>query len=96
MKATETRTADSKGRVTLPRGFANTPIIIEQISETELRIRKAVIIPRDELPFYEESAQPLSDQDRDRFLELLDHPPRPNRALQKAARVGSRHDPVAD
>lgn len=31
---TETRTTDSKGRVSLPKGFANSAVIIEQVSET--------------------------------------------------------------
>jgi hypothetical protein len=31
MDANETRTTDSKGRVTLPRSFANAPVIIEQM-----------------------------------------------------------------
>lgn len=28
----------------------------------------------------------LTDRDRDRFLTMLDHPPRPNAALKKAAK----------
>ena len=59
---------------------------IEQLSETEVRIRKAVITPEDELGFHEESAQPLSDRDRDLFLALLDNPPEPTEALRRAAR----------
>jgi uncharacterized protein (DUF1778 family) len=35
--------------------------------------------------FVEESASPLSDRDRDRFLELLANPPAPTPALKKAA-----------
>ena len=82
---TETRNTDAKGRVTLPRSFANATVIVEQVSETELRIRKAVVVPEDELRFAEESAAPLSDRDRDRFLTLLDNPPAPNEALRRAA-----------
>lgn len=81
----ETRTTDAKGRLTLPRSFANATVIVEQVSETELRIRKAVIVPEDELRFAEESAAPLSDRERDRFLEFLDSPPAPNEALTRAA-----------
>ncbi|MEX2121974.1 MAG: DUF1778 domain-containing protein [Pirellulales bacterium] len=84
--ATETRTTDSKARVTLPRGFANTTVVVEQLSATEIRIRKALVIPEDDVPFYEESARPLSDKDRDRFLDLLDNPPAANEALRRAAR----------
>jgi hypothetical protein len=83
---TLTRTTDRKARVSLPASFANATVLIEQVSETELRIRKAQVIPEDELPFAEERAAPLSDRDRDLFLTLLDKPPRPNAALRKAAR----------
>jgi hypothetical protein len=70
----ETRTTDAKARVTLPRGFANATVIIERVSETEIRIRKARVIPEDEMRFTEENRSPLSDRDRDRFLDLLDNP----------------------
>jgi len=96
MEANETRTTDSKGRVTLPRGFANSPVIIERVSETEVRIRKAVVVPEEEMRFYEEAAAPLSDRDRDRFLDLLDNPPKANKALRTAARTLKRHGRVAD
>ena len=82
---TETRTTDAKGRVTLPRAFANSTVIIEHVSETEIRIRKAPVISEDDIRFREESPLVLSDRDRDRFLELLDNPPKPNAALRKAA-----------
>ncbi len=89
--ATLTRTTDRKGRLSLPAGFANTTVIIEQLSDTELRIRKARVIPEDELRFDEESPRVLSDADRDIFLRLLDRPPAPNAALKKAARRAKRH-----
>ena len=82
---TATRTTDTKARVTLPRAFANSTVIIEHVSETELRVRKARVIPEDEIQFREQSPILLSDRDRDRFLELLDNPPKPNAALRKAA-----------
>ncbi|HEV3257397.1 MAG TPA: hypothetical protein VG013_10990 [Gemmataceae bacterium] len=80
-----TRTTDPKGRVSLPKAFANTTVVIEQISDTELRVRKAQIIPEDELRFYEEAAPALSNRDRDLFLTLLDNPPPANEALRQAA-----------
>ena len=89
---TETRTTDTKGRVTLPRSFANSAIIIEHVSETELRIRRARVIPEDEIRFREEAPLVLSDQDRDRFLEVLDNPPKPNAALRKAAARHAKND----
>ena len=88
----ETRSTDAKGRICLPKAFANATVIIDQLSETELRIRKAVILPADEIRFAEETATPLSDRDRDRFLELLDKPPKANPALRRAAvRNPKRH-----
>jgi uncharacterized protein (DUF1778 family) len=93
---TESRTTDAKGRVSLPKAFANATVIIEQVSDTELRIRKARIIAEDEIRFSEEMAAPLSDRDRDRFLDLLDKPPKPTEALRRAAakhaKRAKRHD----
>ena len=80
-----TRTTDKKARVSLPAGFANATVIIEQLSATELRIRKAQVIAEDELPFREESAIRLSDRDRDLFLAALEAPPSPSVALRNAA-----------
>ena len=80
-----TRTTDRKARVSLPKSFANVTVLIEQVSDTELRIRKAQVVPEDEVRFREESALALSDRDRDLFLSLLDNPPPPNKALKQAA-----------
>lgn len=86
MSATqEVRTTDAKARVSLPKSFANATVILETISETEIRIRKARVIPEDEVIFAEECRTPLSDRDRDLFLALLENPPEPNEALKKAA-----------
>ena len=81
----EIRTTDAKARLVLPKAFANATVIIEQVSETELRVRRAQVIAEDELPFAEEMASPLSDRDRDDFLALLANPPAPTAALKKAA-----------
>ncbi len=70
--------------MSLPRSFANSVIVIEQISHTELRIRKAQVIPEDELAFREESPIALTDRDRDLFLGLLENPPGANKALKRA------------
>lgn len=82
----EIRTTDAKARVTLPQSFAEAKVIVEHVSEGEVRIRKAVVIPEDEYRFQEEAGAPLSDRDRDLFLGLLDHPPEPSDALRRAAR----------
>jgi hypothetical protein len=83
-----TYTTDEKARITLPKHFANSTVLVEQVSETELRIRKARVIPEDDLPFVEEAMTPLSDHDRDVFLALLDNPPPPNDALRRLLTSG--------
>ncbi len=86
------RLVDAKARIVLPKSYANATVTIEEVSETEVRIRKAVVLPMDDVRFAEESLQPLSDRDRDTFLNLLDHPPEPNPAFRKAAaRYKKRH-----
>lgn len=82
---TETRTTDAKARLVLPKAFANATVIVEQLSETELRVRRVTVVAEDDIPFVEESASPLTDRDRDRFLALLANPPAPIPALKKAA-----------
>ena len=76
------RFTDKKARVILPTRFANSAVLIEEVSETELRIRKAVILPEGEVPFTEEQRPPLSDEDRDFILSLLAAPPRAGRGLE--------------
>ncbi len=58
----ETRSTDAKGRGSLPKTSANTLVIIEQVSETEVRIRKAVSLSVDEVRFSEGTAVPRSDR----------------------------------
>ena len=81
--ALETGSTDAKGRVNLPKAFANATVIIEQVSENELRIRRARVIPEEEVRFSEEAPIVLSDGERERFLQALDHPPKPNAALRR-------------
>jgi uncharacterized protein YifE (UPF0438 family) len=83
--AAETRTTDQKGRVSLPKGFANSTVIIEQVSETEIRIRKAKVVPEDEMRFDEDAVSPLTDEDRNIFLKILDNPRPANKAFRRAA-----------
>lgn len=92
MPVPEVRTADDKGRVLLSKQFANATVTIEAVSPTEMRIRKAVVIPEAELPLLEDQLRPLSDRDRDFFLNLLDNPPEPTPALRvAAAKYKKRH-----
>jgi hypothetical protein len=78
-----TRSTDAKGRVSLPKSFANATVIIEQVNENELRIRRARVIPDDELPFAENAPIVVSEAERARFLAILDHPPKPNSPLRE-------------
>jgi len=81
------RIADSKGRLSLP-GFANATVLIESLSENEYRLRKAKVIPEDELRFSEEDMPvSLSKRDAQRFLRVLESPsPKPNAAARRAAK----------
>ncbi len=81
----ETRTIDSKARLVLPKSFANSTVLIEHVSDTEIRVRRAKVVAEDDLRFAEENATVLSNRDRDIFLGLLANPPAPTPALKKAA-----------
>jgi hypothetical protein len=41
--------ADSKGRITLGPQFANKPVIIEEVDDTEVRVIAAEVVPKREL-----------------------------------------------
>lgn len=85
------RIADSKGRISLP-GFANATVLLEAISPNEYRVRKAEVIPADELHFVEEDMPiQLSERDAITFLEMIENPPRPNAAARKAAKRFKKH-----
>ncbi len=86
----ETRTTDAYGRLNLPSGFANATVVIELVSNTEGRSWRAQVIPENDTRFPEESVTPLSDRDRDRFLDSLDNPPAPNEALHRAFKKHSQ------
>jgi hypothetical protein len=80
------RTADSKGRIVLP-GFANTTLIIQQVDDTEYRIRKARVISEKELRFHEEGFPvELSQKDAAKLGKALENPPPPNKAARRAAK----------
>ena len=81
--ATITQTADHEGRVSLPASFANKTVVIEEVSDTEIRIRTAEAVPKDEVVFAEEIPLVLSERDRERFLAALEQPPPANEALRK-------------
>ena len=79
---TLTRTADANARIKLPKKFANAKVVVQiQPSKTSAaRTRRGAAKGR----FVEESITRLSDADRDRFLQLLESPPKPNASLKKA------------
>lgn len=64
--------------------FANPTVVIAHVSETEIRVRRARMVPEDEAPFSEEAIAPLSNRDRDRFLALLANPKRLSPFLKRA------------
>lgn len=80
----ETRTTDAKARITLPRAFANSTVLMEQVSENEVRIRKARVIPEDEARFMEETPTVLSQRDAVALARMLENPPKANAALRRA------------
>jgi hypothetical protein len=86
----DVRVTDSKARLTLPKSFANSTVLVEVVSETEIVIRKAKVVPlgEEDLPPLPQ-VQPLSDEDRDLFLAILDNPPAPNAALRKLMSAGN-------
>jgi hypothetical protein len=87
MPAVTPRFTDKKARLVLPARFANSAVLVEEVSETELRIRKAVFLPEDEVPFTEMNRSPLSDVDRDFLLSLLADPPPANSELKTILRT---------
>ncbi len=82
MPTTLTCTADADARIKLPKKFANAKVVVQiQPAKTSVTpTRKGAAKSR----FVEELITRLSDADRDRFLQLLDSPPKPNAALKKA------------
>ncbi len=79
------RTADSKGRIVLP-GFANATVVVEAISDTEYRVRRAIVIPEDELLPEDRMPIVLSERDARKVVDMIENPPKPNAALRRAAK----------
>jgi hypothetical protein len=82
----EVRVTDSKARLTLPKSFANSTLLVEVVSDVEIVIRKAKVVPLGpggELP-PDSSPTPLSVADWQLFLSLLDNPPPLPRKLKQA------------
>jgi len=47
------KNVDSKGRVSLGQRFANKPVIIEDLSDTEVKVSLARVIPEREMWLYQ-------------------------------------------
>ena len=86
------RYTDQEGRLILPSRFANAEVLVEEVSDTELRIRIAATEPDEVDSFSEEQRPLLADEDRDFLLNLLSAPPKANPALKKAAADHRRLD----
>ena len=85
--ATLTRTTDEKARVSLPKRFAETKVLIEEVSDSELRIRIAGVSTKasgGNIGFVEETERQLSPAATKRLIELLENPPPPTPALKRA------------
>lgn len=83
--STEIRESDSKGRITLPRGFANATLLLEQVSDVEVIIRKAKLVPLQ--PGQQADSDlgviRLTADEFDSFVAALDNPPAPNDRLRQ-------------
>lgn len=77
-----TQVVDAQSRVTLPKAFAKSKVVLEEVGPGEIRIRKARR-GRGRQALREETPLTLSDADRDRFLQIMESTQRPNAALRR-------------
>lgn len=76
------RVTDNKARLTLPRSFANSTLLMEIRSENEIVIRRAKVVPIGNPETTPETIS-LSDADWNIFLSALENPPAPHEALKE-------------
>jgi hypothetical protein len=93
MASTSTKSADSKGRVTLGEKFANRTVVVRQLSETEVLVELATVIPDRELWLHKNEAAMTSvqrglQQARDR--EFVNNPPDIDKDAKLARRLKDR------
>src|SRR3954469_8494670 len=81
------RAVDKKSRVSLPKDFAGCTVLVERVGESELRIRKAKIVPEESGLPADVWPKPLSDRDWNRMMELAENPPKPNAALRRIMKL---------
>lgn len=63
-----TRRVDARGRVRLPSDFANQTVIVERVSENEVRVRKARVARKRKYRLKELMAQ-ITDENIHRFAD---------------------------
>jgi hypothetical protein len=80
LEAPEIRVTDGKGRLTLPKAFANSTLLLEIRDENEIVIRKAKVVPIAET---KPQKIKLSEHGWEQFMAALENPPEPNEALKK-------------
>lgn len=90
---TEVRESDADGRVTLPRDFASATLLLEQVSDVELVIRKTAPSQPVRRTDAELGVIRLSADEFDAFVAALDHPPAPTDHLR---RLMAASPPAAD
>ncbi len=84
---------DAEARIRLPHRFAGATVTFEAIGDSEIIIRKREVDPDDGELAPEDVLKPLSNEDRDFFLNLLENPPEPNEAFRNAvARYKARYE----
>jgi hypothetical protein len=72
------KTVDSKGRISLGQRFANKPVIIEHLSDTEVKVSLARVIPEREMWLWqnpEARETVLSALERLKRGEFAENPP---------------------
>ena len=86
VRAAEVRVTDSKARLTLPKSFASSTLLIEQVSDVELVIRKATVVPlsADDDPLADRRPGPFSAADWKVFADALDNPPKLSKKMKDA------------
>lgn len=86
VRTPEVRTTDNKARLTLPKSFANSTLLVEIVSDVEIVIRRARVVPLSPggEPAADSSPGPLSAADWELFLAVLDRPASVPEPLKKA------------
>ncbi len=90
MSTSSTKSADNKGRVTLGEKFANRTVIVKHVSDTEVLIELATVIPDRELWLHKNDAAMASVQRglrQARAEKFASQPPNVDRDAKLAKRA---------